>query len=227
MSVVLIDAVLDIIFPYVCIVCGREGEHICKYCRKQLQFELRSLQTHDIWYGCKLSDGWVRSAIHHLKYAGLYGIADVLVTRCRESYVREEFFSALHLQTPLGIVPVPSSIKRYKTRGYNQAEKLATALGRWLSASVYPKALKKKDIKSLVGLNKEGRSVQSRRAYLLGQVLPANVATILLVDDVCTTGSTLQSCREVLTLAYPEAEIVVFAFAYEEQKISLSQTQGL
>lgn len=106
----------------------------------------------------------------------------------------------IHQMAPECIVPVPLYPSKFRSRGFNQAELLAEALGKETGLPVrllLKKVRKTKDQKSLNGVQ---RQKNVRNAFLvdetaIGKRVPVSV---LLLDDVCTTGSTLTACARVL-----------------------------
>lgn len=116
----------------------------------------------------------------------------IQMKKSREAYIRQLM--------PDCIVPVPLHPSRQRSRGFNQAELLAVALGEELELPVRLLLKKQKrtmDQKSLGRLERR-KNVQdafSIDAEELGEDIPKSV---LLVDDVVTTGSTLSACAAVL-----------------------------
>lgn len=101
---------------------------------------------------------------------------------------------------PECIVPVPLHPSRQRSRGFNQAELLAEALGEELHLPVRRLLLKQKRTKDQKSLNKNQRKKNVKDAFVvneeeIGARIPASV---LLLDDVSTTGSTLTACAGVL-----------------------------
>ena len=98
------------------------------------------------------------------------------------------------------IVPVPLYPTRQSARGYNQAELLANELRRWIKKPVAPRALARiKDTPSQTGLTPAQRVENVRGAFAASAKL--DLGRILLVDDVCTTGATLNACARTLKRA--------------------------
>lgn len=101
------------------------------------------------------------------------------------------------------IVPVPLYAKRQRARGYNQAELLARELSRWTKLPVESRWLARiKDTPSQTGLTPAQRVENVRGAFASNTKLDRR--RILLVDDVCTTGATLNACARVLQRAGAE-----------------------
>jgi ComF family protein len=97
------------------------------------------------------------------------------------------------------VIPVPLHRKRFKYRGFNQAGEIAKALdGTWKISTT---ALKRVIYTPpQAHLNKEGRIKNLKDAFRVSSGMEAKLAgrTVILVDDVCTTGSTLNECAKVL-----------------------------
>lgn len=96
------------------------------------------------------------------------------------------------------LVPVPVHPSRRRSRGFNQAEILAEKVGRQLGIPVCPNGLKRvKKTLPQKELNQEERLLNLRQAFAPG-ALPEGAKTVLLVDDIYTTGSTVEACARVL-----------------------------
>jgi len=100
------------------------------------------------------------------------------------------------------LVPVPLHWRRKWKRGFNQAEWIAKGVSREWGVDVYPKALiRYSHARSLTGLSMKKRQDVTASAYKMGRRRPPEGSTIVLVDDVMTTGATIRSCAAVLELA--------------------------
>ena len=120
---------------------------------------------------------------------------------------------ACSLQWPVTVlIPVPLGKTRLKERGYNQVGLVARPLAYHMGWMYEPYALKKtRDTRSQVGLNLAQRRDNVRRAY---EADPRIVQgkSILLMDDVATTGSTISACAETLLSAGAQ-EVYVLTIA--------------
>jgi ComF family protein len=102
------------------------------------------------------------------------------------------------------VVPVPLGGKRQSKRGYNQAAALAKPLSWSLGLDYKPKALRRiRETASQVGLSKPERRSNVFRAFYADKVAVAG-KRILIVDDVMTTGATLEACAHTLKQANAE-----------------------
>jgi len=139
-------------------------------------------------------DSPVQNALHTLKYRRNEGIGDALAIQMR-GFVHS-------LEWPVDVlVPVPLGKKRLKERGYNQVGLIARSLAYEIGLEYVPHVLRKsRETRSQVGLTLSQRWENVRDAY---QADPEAVKrkSILLMDDVATTGSTIQACAEALLSA--------------------------
>ena len=111
------------------------------------------------------------------------------------------------------IIPVPISKKRNKERGYNQSMLIARELGKKLNLQLVKKCLyKTKNVIEQSKLSKEEREQNIQGVYSLKNADLLENKKILLVDDIYTTGSTVNECCKVLLSAKP-SEITVLTIA--------------
>jgi ComF family protein len=136
----------------------------------------------------------LRHAIHQLKYYGDLALGEALARPMIDLY------SELHWQVDL-VVPVPLGIARRAERGYNQASLLAWPIALSCDLSYRPKALRRwRETPSQVGLNMLERRLNLLDAFQARPDLVDGKA-VLLVDDVTTTGATMQACALALRKA--------------------------
>ncbi len=123
----------------------------------------------------------------------------------------ENFFAILNSYDT--IIPVPISPKRMKERGYNQSALIANEIAKMLNLEYNNKCLlKTKNIIEQSKLNKEQRQENIQGAYKLYNSQILKNKKILLVDDIYTTGSTVNECSKILKQANPQ-KIGVFTLA--------------
>jgi ComF family protein len=126
--------------------------------------------------------------MHRLKYRRDIGLGDSLAAQMAE-FVRG-------LNWPIDmVVPIPLGRKRLKERGYNQVGLIARPLAMALGLDYTPHELaRKRETRSQVGLSKEARRENVRDAFVAGARVKGK--TVLVMDDVATTGSTLSAGAE-------------------------------
>lgn len=182
----------DLFFPPVCVNCGRVGASICEMCWEKTVFpppRPPQIEGLEAIVALAAHRGAVREALHGLKYENLREVAYPLAERL-----------ALRIEWTFdAIIPVPLHYARLKERGYNQANLLAQALALHMNCPVLTDHLvKHKATISQVGLDAEARRANVQDVFEVRGQLPTQ---ILLIDDVCTTGSTLGSAAQALRQA--------------------------
>lgn len=191
------DHALEWVFPSQCVGCGRVGYVFCEYCWEESVEPPRQSPPHvmglEAIYCLASHRGAIRHALHGLKYEDLRQVAIPL----------GEALAQILPVTYDAIIPVPLHYARLQERGYNQANLLAQALSKKVSRPVIVDALiRHKATVSQVGLGAAARRENLQDAFLVTKPLPS---TLLLVDDVCTTGATLGAAAAVLHQAGVQA----------------------
>jgi len=130
----------------------------------------------------------LREIIHHLKYADRISLANQLGDILSECRRREPFTGNL-------VIPVPLHRSRQRQRGFNQAELIAARLGLPMATRLLRR---KKDTPSQTGLTRNERKRNLAGAF---EVRGRVSGTIIVVDDVYTTGSTLNEIARTLKRA--------------------------
>ena len=133
----------------------------------------------------------MREAIHRLKYSNSQDLAAPL------GEMMVSYWQDVHLPADV-IVPVPLHTRRLRERGYNQASLLARELGKGVGLPVLENALNRvRDTAPQVDLNTEERKENVHGAFHCPDDRLAG-KRVLLVDDVYTTGATLEACSLAL-----------------------------
>lgn len=157
---------------------------LCSSCR-------RSPSALDGIRSAAIFDGPLRSAIHHFKYHNRQILAGPLALLLRDCWERPP--------VPVDVlVPVPLHKRRLQERGYNQAALLARELGRLVTLPVVERVLRRERYTRV----QVGLSARERRENVAGAFHCLDGAMrgcrVLLIDDVCTTGATLEACAVAL-----------------------------
>jgi ComF family protein len=133
----------------------------------------------------------LREIIHHLKYSDRVSLAKPLGDLLRQCLEREAFRGET-------IIPVPLYPARERQRGFNQAELIAARLGRPVSTKILRR---RKNTASQTGLTRNERKRNLASAF---EAQCAIKGTLIVVDDVYTTGSTMNEITRTLKRAGAE-----------------------
>lgn len=209
------------VFGAECLGCGLPSEGLdpwlCPACVSELSREMKSYSNPNPDVFCLYPmRPLTRSLVHALKYKSIPGMATYLVRK--SAAVRGEAIGqelAL-LPQPLYFVPVPLHRARRRERGYNQAERIAAALAvvaggwvcRWLRRKTF--------VTSQTKLSKEAREQNVMGAFEahLPSELPKR-GTVVVVDDVFTTGATTGACLDAFGPDFP-LPLKVCTLLYDE-----------
>lgn len=182
-----------------CSLCGRpfsdgaERDRICEDC-------LRKRPAYDIARAPYLYDGALMTAIHELKYAQRSHLADSLGSLLAS-------FAQIWIGELKGslIVPVPLHPRRLRSRGFNQSLLLSRCVAARTGAQLDFLSLRRtRYTKPQTELSSEERKKNVRKAFEVVKPEAVKGRTIVLVDDVATTGSTLNECAKALKRAGAE-----------------------
>lgn len=207
---------LNLLFPQRCVGCGKEGDFICYSCRSSLPRIMPPIcprcgrpQPSGILCPSCVSwraeidgirspfrfDGVIRQAIHQLKYRNLRALASPLARLLNDYLITNPVPGEV-------LVPVPLHRKRLRERGYNQSDLLARELGKFTNLPVVDDCLVR-----------QRHAPPQARTATVGE-RHSNVANafacrdqrlrdkqVLLIDDVSTSGATLNACAVALKTA--------------------------
>lgn len=184
----------------------------CRRCQKPLSLAARETSPDSLCGPCRAGetrvdllrsfgayDAELRELVVLLKYHGVRALARPMggwLALAMEHYPE--------LKAAEVIVPVPLHWRQRRARGFNQALLLARALGRWTGLPVQGRWLRRvKNTRSQTGLTVRQREENVRGAFQVRKKLDKR--RILLIDDVCTTGATLNASGGALKRAGAEA----------------------
>ena len=225
-----VPKILNFIYPPVCGICGKlNSDFLCKKCEKILESE--AVFGVDKYKKIERKKENIKNNFNDKKYFDehlyifLYqGIIRRIILKYKfqeEAYLYKTFVNFLlknenffeKIEKYDTIVPVPISKKRLKKRGYNQSELIAKEIAYNSDLKLETACLLKvKNIIEQSKLNKEERMKNIQGVYKLTNMEKLYKKEILLVDDIYTTGSTVNECAKVLREANPR-KIGVFTLA--------------
>ena len=216
----IINCVLDMVFPSRCAVCDQVlpwgqrdicldckaniqylGNQVCFCCGKAVKEEEEYCydcrrRKHDFDQGRALfTYEFIRPSLYRFKYAGRKEYA-----RFYAKNIAKEFHSQTQIWQPQALLPVPIHPKRRKKRGYNQAEEIARELGQLWNLPVVTNLVYRtkntRPMKEIVGTDRQNNL---KKAFKLG-TNDVKLNTIIIIDDIYTTGSTIDAvareCRK-------------------------------
>ena len=215
------NLILDTLFPKKCLLCEKEGFWLCEKCLPKIPlfiFQICPVCERSITQNgkpckrCHRETDWpinnflvatsyqlpeISLAIHYYKYRFIEDLAEPLGKILLRS------FRQFELKIPDIIVPVPLHPRRLRWRGFNQAELLANYLSENLTPNFIIPVEKNIFRQRYTAPQMKVKKYAERKTNIQGafQISPNSLVknkTILLIDDVATTGSTLLECAKVL-----------------------------
>lgn len=212
----MIKNLLNLFFPEVCLACNHQlmdnEADICTSCRHELpttNFHLeKNNAVEKVFYGrIKLEHatallffqkkGIVQQLLHNLKYRGYERIGTLL-----GKWLGYELQNSVHYKNIDLVIPVPLHKTRLKKRGYNQVEKFAQEIAKALNAEYKPNILiKTTSTTTQVFKKRLARWDSSKASFQVVNTHLLENKHILIVDDIITTGATIEACANQLFMA--------------------------
>ena len=153
--------------------------------------------------------GWAADAVKRLKYRDEFDRANHMASFMVSTITEMGHFDAL--------IPVPLHRSRLDERGYNQSDLLARAVSRLTSIPVQPMLIRTLKTVPQVGLARNERETNIKNAFSMSaDWIPILGERYLLIDDVRTSGATLNECAQTLVLA-GSGPVCALTFAVDVQ----------
>lgn len=198
-----IHSFLDLFFPVFCFGCGKEKHYICENCRKKIIPPEKFLKTKycsKIYSASHYNNPVVKNAIWNFKYKGAKTTSRDLALIIFQNI---NYFSIKNKKSHI-LIPVPISKKKLSRRGYNQSLILVKEISKITKIPFYKDVL----IKKFHTLSQvETKTKKERKLNLKGSFAVLNAPphlknnTIILVDDILTTGETINEAAKALKKA--------------------------
>lgn len=231
-----LSTIADLALPRHCLVCGRklipEESHLCLGCLADLpetHFSTLRINPMADSLNARIEDGGHAQGERYLYATALFYYQGGYKKLTPELKYRRNFAAGKHLARLLGeriassplyadvdaVVPVPLHWTRRFKRGYNQAEIIAEEVARALGAECRAGLLARtRRTRTQTVLGKSGKAANVKGAFRATRRGPVP-GHILLIDDVCTTGSTLYECYTALRRVYgPDTRISAATLAF-------------
>jgi len=196
------NLILDVLFPKFCLFCQKEGGYLCQDCKAMLdisgfhqKYKTRNLS--DLYYPLSYQNKFIQNLIKKFKYEPF--IKELALTL--SSLIIEHFQMADQKINFNGfiLIPLPLAKKRLKWRGYNQAEEIGKHLAQFFQIPLINDVLIKiKATLPQIEFTKEKREENMKGAFLVKSPDLVRGRKILLIDDIYTTGATMEECARVL-----------------------------
>lgn len=207
---------LDFIFPGYCYICNvslhSPDKYLCSSCLEKMpalptpfcsscKIFLDDLPAghncerplHSVYSLWTYAEG-VETLVHKFKYEGKVGLGKRLGQFLAQQLSTQSFWAEIET-----LVPVPLHPSRKRERGYNQAEVLAQSIAGCTEVKLLSKALRRyRNTQDQTHLSAAQRKENVRDAFQVSERIDFSKKTIMLVDDVITTGATLNECAKTL-----------------------------
>ena len=209
------EKILNQIYPQTCGICGKiDTKSICSKCNLELkkQAEIRILQKEYIEEKSE-KEKYFQELMYIFKYEGQIRQLILDYKFNEKSYIYKTFVNFLlknkkifeNIKKYDKIISVPISKKRYKERGYNQSLLIANEISKQTNLELVNNCLiKTKNIIEQSKLNKEDRQQNIQGVYSIQNEEIITNKKVLLIDDIYTTGSTVNECSKILQQANPK-----------------------
>ncbi|MDB5030917.1 phosphoribosyltransferase family protein [Mucilaginibacter sp.] len=221
---------ISLLFPQLCPACGTDlmanEKIICTDCLYNLPFTNFHLQPDNIvaqqfWGKINLEaayalyyftkGGKVQNLMHHFKYKGMHQIGNLLGNIAGGQLSKNKKFTTVDY-----IIPVPLHKSRLKERGYNQSACFANGLASKLNTMVEDANLVRvKATQTQTHRSRFARFENMQEVFVVKDIERLRDKHVLLVDDIVTTGSTLEACAIPL-LKIPGLKLSIATIAYAE-----------
>ena len=218
------EKIINLIYPQTCGICGKiNHKAICSKCNIQLkkQEKMGILTKEELEENSLEIEKYFEELMYIFKYEGQIRELILDYKFNEKSYMYKTFVNFLlknkkifeNIKKYDKIIPVPISKKRYKERGYNQSLLIAKEISMQMSCEtsnniklelVNNCLIKTKNIIEQSKLNKEDRQQNIQGVYTLKNGSILTNKSILLIDDIYTTGSTVNECSRILQQANPK-----------------------
>ncbi len=206
---------VNLLFSKFCFNCRKEGSYLCQDCQALLDISTihkyySAQYLDDLYCSTDYNNHLIKKLIHSFKYHPFVrelsqSLSSIIISHFQLIDNKPDFYPCskrAKVASNYVLVPVPLEKKRIKRRGFNQAELLAQELSCFLKLAVISNCLIKiKKTLPQVNLNNKNRKDNLKGTFCLKNKQFIKNKNILLIDDVYTTGSTLNECAKVLKKA--------------------------
>lgn len=226
----MLKSLINLFYPLTCCGCDAllldSEDTICTTCRHDMPYTRHYLnpanETAQKFYG-RLAlahasslvyfhkEGMVQELIHNLKYRKQQNVGRIM-----GEWYAPLLNKVLELESVTDIIPVPLHPRKLSERGYNQVELFGRALSQGMNVPYTENILLRENYtKTQTKKNRENRAAIVGSAFAVNYSETDTGKHFLLIDDVITTGATLEACGKLL-LQVPNAKLSIVTIAYAQ-----------
>lgn len=214
----IINTILDFLFPLRCVGCRESGSYLCDKCAHQIRkAERENLEWVYSLYDYR--DPVIKKALWLLKYKNKKPVAETFARLIYGIMLEEisELVIMKNWQDPV-LIPIPLSKKRLRERGYNQTELIAKAIIKvdqnqnFKLETTWLRKVKETPRQAHIK-NRNERLANLKGSFEVSPTINVTGRNIILLDDVTTTGATLSEARKVLKNTGAR-DVVAFTLAH-------------
>ncbi len=201
---------LELFFPQFCLGCQKEGIYLCQDCRAILEVStlhqvFQTENLNDLYFACNYQNALLQKIIQKFKYPPFVrelstSLSSLIIDHFQlidnpPAFLQEK-------KEDFILCPIPLERKKLKWRGFNQAEEIGKEIAQFLKIPLINDALFKiKETAPQVELSEKERKENVLGAFVCQNKEKIKEKKILLVDDVYTTGSTMEEAAKTLRMA--------------------------
>lgn len=211
--------ILDLIFPKFCASCKKEGRYLCSDCSREIQMNhysfcpvcknktpnLQKCPLHKTYLKFFFSpfsydNTAIKNLIHNFKYEFIKSIGHELAYFQIQTIKNSSIYKLI-LENPQNflITAVPLHKKRLTWRGFNQSEILAKEISQKSNIKLFSELKRIKNTKPQIDMTDHKQREQNiKGAFICEDNKKIKNKTIILIDDMITTGATMEECARIL-----------------------------
>lgn len=206
--------ILNLFFPKFCFGCQKEGSYLCQDCKSLLEISgfhqtFQTINLNDLYWAVEYKNPLIKKLIKCFKYEPLVKelsipLSSLIIDHFQQIENFPDFFYPVRDRRSSNgaeflLIPLPLAKKKLKWRGFNPAEEIAIELSKFLQIPLISDCLiKRKETLPQVELSIKERKENILDAFSIQEKRKIEGRKILLVDDVYTTGSTMEEAGRVL-----------------------------
>lgn len=196
---------LDLFFPKYCLGCKKEGEYLCQDCKEILEIlkihrKYKTKYLSDLYFPLTYKNLLAKKLILSFKYRPF--LKDLAKTLASLIFDHLKLIEEENEFSDFILIPLPLEKKRLRWRGFNQTEEVGKNLADFLKIPILTNVLFKiKNTLPQVNLSEAERKENVKGCFLIKNEFQIKNKKILLLDDIYTTGATMEEAAKILKKA--------------------------